>query len=86
MHSTYNCPPEEALLSLARKTNSHCAMHSKVSLPFSQESATGPYPEQVQSAPHLSILLHYISVQYPLQYSVAISNRLFPSGFLFKPL
>ena len=63
MHSTDYCPPEEALLSLTRKTNSHCAMHSEVSLPFSQESVTGPYPEQVQSAPHLPILLHYISVQ-----------------------
>jgi len=85
MHSTDYCP-EEALLSLTRKRNSHFAMHTEVSLPFSQESATGPYPEQVQSAPHLPIPLHYDAVQYSSLHSTAISSRLLPLGFLFKPL
>jgi hypothetical protein len=49
------------------------------SLPCSQESSTGPYPEPNESSPYHPILSLYDPFEYYLR--LGLPSGLFPSGF-----
>jgi hypothetical protein len=63
------------------------AQEPKASLPYSQQPATGPCPEPVESNPHSPKPISLISVLAPSSHlRLGLPSGLFPSGFPIKTL
>jgi hypothetical protein len=73
--------------SLSLSRNSLPFMEPKGSLPYSQDVATGLYPEPNYSCPYTHVLFSNIYLNIMSSHSILhLSSCLFPSGFLTKLL